>query len=101
MDRDIPCRVSSDLRAYERNQERAEREWENSEPERRLEAEDALEEPEQLKTVLNDEEFAAPLSRMFRNIERAFKGDVDARDAVLQSVQAMKIQCFDKLMGRE
>ena len=96
-----PCRVSADLRRHELEQDRAERTFADNAEDRRNEAEDALEEPELLKAVLNDEALAAPLARMFRNLDLAFKGDVPARDAVLQAAQAMKVQCFDWLMDRE
>lgn len=73
MNDDVPCRVSADLRRYEAEQEKREREWEESIAERRELAEEAIEDPDELRKILNDQPLAIPLARLMRNLSQAIE----------------------------
>jgi hypothetical protein len=84
-----PDRLEADLRAHEAAQDRAER----SHAERWADALDAVSEDSLLAKVVEDAPLVPPLARAFRCLDRAFSGDADARDAVLQSVEQLRVQC--------
>ena len=100
MGSDIPCRVSADLRRHMSAESKAALDYANNLPARRQDALDALEDPELLRAVLDDEQFASPLARAFRNLDRAFAGDIPSRDAVLQSVLQIQRTCFSWLLEK-
>jgi len=60
-------------REYDRQQAAAEQAWELNRPEREQDAMDAIQEPDELKTLLEDEWLIYPLARQQANIERAVK----------------------------
>lgn len=97
---DTPCRVSADLRRYQRDQDRAAAEYADGLEARKFEAREALEDDAQLVQVLDDAPLAPPLARMFRNIDRAIAGEEHGRDAVFQSALQLRQQCYDWLMDR-
>ena len=104
----LPAEVA--LSRYMRDQDRAEDEYEASLPARRMQAQEALTEPDELRKVLNDEPFAYPLARLFSNFEQAGK-EVRQLDplltkcphveGLLQAVAQLERQAFQMLMGEE
>lgn len=66
---DTPCRVSADLRAYEAEQDRLEREWQLGKAGREVQAAEDCMDAAKLKAMLQDEDLAHPLASLMQDLE--------------------------------
>lgn len=112
----FPDRVSIDLRKLARQEREAELEYQTELPNRKFEAFNQIQDPNELRKILNDEVLSTPLARamynlkdaqkelaelQFRQRDRVQEKEIISLRACMQSLSHIEMMLFNMAMGDE